>query len=218
MPGLADASPRLICRCSQTFKASHENSGKGPFGSGDQADAGRVERGVQRREDLRIPIEAYPSVVDQPGAQNLQEVEAAKLYSCRNDSLVSRQLRALPRVQRKRLVSIAEDISSAETEAVAEMMINLYQEVVAVDVVWKAVRQVGFRTGNVFLRIQTQECGAQRVLGPARSCVCGSGRCNVSGAWHTYRQRRTRSASLAFKPGEEESAIVHDRTPDSCTV
>ena len=75
--GLADASARLIGRCAQALESAHDDGRQAAFGSGDQADAGRVESGIQRREDLREAVKAHAGVLNQAAGQDLRKVQSA---------------------------------------------------------------------------------------------------------------------------------------------
>ena len=131
------------------------------------------KRGIQRREDLREAVEAEPRLVDQPAGQDLRKVQARQLHARGNNGLVGGKLRALARIQREGLVAVAEHVPAAQVEPIAETVIDLHQEIVAVDDVGKAVRIVRLGSRNVLLREEAEDRRAQRILRPAGGGVRG---------------------------------------------
>ena len=101
------------------------------------------KRGIQRREDLREAVEADSRVVNQVAGQDLRKVHSRQLHAGGNHRLVGGELRALAGIQGEGLVAVAEHVAAAQVEPVIEVVIDLHQEIVAVDDVGKAVGIVG---------------------------------------------------------------------------
>src|SRR5436190_13094548 len=147
--GLADAPARLIGGPAQALESTHDDGRQAALGAGNQADTRRVKSGVKRREHLSKAVEACARFINQATGQYLREIQCRELNASGNAGLVSRQLRSLAGIQREGLVAITKHVTAAQVEPVAETVIDLYQEIVAVYEVWKAIRIVGPGSGNV---------------------------------------------------------------------
>jgi hypothetical protein len=82
------------------------------------------------------------------------------------NGLVGRQVRTLTRIEWEGLVAIAEQIPPAKGEPVVESVIDLHQEIIAVDDVGNAERVISLGTGNVLLRLKAGDPRAKWVLRP----------------------------------------------------
>src|SRR5260221_10324359 len=136
----------------------------------------------------------------------------------RHDGLVVRELRALSRSQREGLVAVSVHITSVQVEPVAETVIDLDEEIIAVDVIGKAKSIIGLGARQILLRVETEELRSQRILRPAGGGVSGPGGRNVRRAGHGDCQRRAGPSPLAFETYKEEGAIVADRTAGRAAV
>src|SRR5262245_37533171 len=114
--GLAYAPPRNICRRAETFEAAYHDRRQAAFCARDQADTGRIEGRVEGRKQLSKAIEADPGFIDEPVRENLRQVHAGQLHSRWHYGLICRKFGALPTVQRKGLIAVAEHIPAAEAE------------------------------------------------------------------------------------------------------
>src|SRR5207237_169987 len=100
---------------------------------------------------------------------DLRKIQSRQLYARGDHRLVRRKLRPLASVQRKSLVAVAEYVAAAEVKPLAEAMVDLDQEIVAVDEVRNAIDIIGLGSGIVLHREETEELSAQGVLRPAGS-------------------------------------------------
>ena len=129
------------------FEPADHDCGQTAGCAGDQADAGGIETGIQRGESLREAVEAEARVIDQIPREHLCQVQPGQLHARGDDGLECGQLRSLPTVQREGLVAGAIDVSAAEIEAIAQTVIDLYEEVVAVEKIRDGVDVVGAADG-----------------------------------------------------------------------
>ena len=184
--------------------------GRPPVRAGDQADAGGIETGIQRGESLREAVEAEARVVDQVPGEHLCQVQPGQLHARGDDGLECGQLRSLPAVQREGLVAGAVDVAAAEIEAVVEAVIDLYEEVVAVEKIRDGVDVVGADARIVLVREEAEQARAEWILGTAGGEVCRAGGGDGLVAGHAYGERRIRAAAFAFVGGENERPVVLD--------
>src|SRR5262249_32896634 len=124
------------------------------------SDAGGIKCRVHRGKDLRVAVVADAGFIDQSVGEHLRETQSRQLDARWDDGLVRGQFRTLTRIERKGLVAVSIQIAAAEVDPIAETMINLNHEIVAVNDVRKAKRIVRPGAGNVLLRVQPKDPGA----------------------------------------------------------
>src|SRR5207237_255517 len=123
--------------------------------------------------------------------QKLRNIQSRQLRAGGNHGLVARELRALARVQREGLIAVSEQVTACQVESVAETVIDLHHEIVAVDDIGNAVSVIGPGAWNVLLRVEAKNLCAQRVFRSAGGRVRSASGGYVGGAGYGNRQRRT---------------------------